>query len=255
MPIRLNFIRMAPKSATPILRTAAARGLLLHARVMCMILICFTACTTRGGAQRTSVQKPSVDARPPEKVRRAILAELQQRGGIETGASGSRITILREASRVIPNLTYYWGVYAPPQTTHVSRVAVVALVNDSVLPLRSPDDWHAAARGSLTLSTDPVVVEACAEAVRMTEASRFPGAPYQIVRTPSEVLQLPIPEPDEVVSKIGPPAVMRMGMQMTAEFWLVQTRDVVRYRCQLAPSRIRVEVLQLIEELGFLPPN
>jgi hypothetical protein len=198
--------------------------------------------------------EPAQDTAPPPRIRAAVVAELQRQHG-RSLSTRDRITILRERSHVVPNLVYYWGVFAPPHTSHVSRVAVVAVGDNRHLPVRTLEDWHSLASGVWRASTDSAVVEGCAEAVRITGSERFPGAMYHVVHRPMEVLHLPIPEPQGVSTAVQPPVVIRTGTETTADFWLVQTGDVVRYRCALSSQRTQVDVLRKLPGAGFLSPN
>jgi hypothetical protein len=183
------------------------------------------------------------------------MAELRRENTGRRVSTADRITFHRENSRVIPNLVYYWAVRAPAGTTHVSRVAVAGVDDNGVMPIRSPADWHVLAMRSWKPTADSTLVEACAEAVRLTDTGRFPGSAYHLVREPRDVLGLPLPDPAGLVAQVQAPSISRTDTQATAEFWLVQTRDVIRYGCRLSASGIRLEALRRIREAGVLPPN
>jgi hypothetical protein len=230
-------------------------GLLRTWWIALLLRVATTACTNTSGAQQTSPLGPSVDRDVPESVRALLLPEAQRQSNGRPVTVADRTTILRENSRAIPNLVYYWGVHSPSGTAHVSRVSVVGVGEKGVKPIRSVADWHALAPEAWRIATDSAVVDACAEAVRLTQAERFPGLSYHIVRAPSGVPRIPVPEPQSLVTQVQPPVVLRTEAKVTAEFWLVQTGDVVRYRCQLDPAETRLQPLSTIKDAGFMRPN
>jgi hypothetical protein len=162
------------------------------------------------------------------------------------GQVGGLMSIRIIPSGAVPGLSYAWGFFVPPNTSHVGPFAgVVGVMNDSARILEDAEDW-ASLVGSAWAPRGPEdAIAACVEVTGFIDAWASRGSLYS--DTASALFATTWPhQVDEMKRRLTNPSVERTpGGGWEVDYWVVPGCRSYRHRCLLHPGAPPATAVQI----------
>ena len=154
-------------------------------------------------------------------------------------AAATAIHVTPDSSVAFPGVVYKWVTFAPPASGDYFVQALLAPVGDSLVVLRTTEDWqHLADRMGWRPGSADDAVAGCWDLVRNVGPYRNVAWPPALYRDSTSLRHPMIEGAVELRRRLSPPEVMRNstggGWDVTA--WFLESGRVGRYECHLDGS-------------------
>jgi len=144
--------------------------------------------------------------------------------------------VIAETSAVLPNTVYYWGVHHRARSAHARQFALVAVTDDHVRVLRTPEDWLAPGR-VWRPSNVSVARDACAELAHVASPYRAPENRLRLVKSSRDFPDSILLNPQRFRTLVTSPVSDSSDAGLSIAIWLVEGGDLTRYHCTFPAGR------------------
>lgn len=177
----------------------------------------------------------------PTDVKSLLLAE------VEHWAQGAGIVFMEDevwfqldSSTVLPDVAYHWAFYAPSHIDDAYLSVVGAVVADTAIILREPQDWSFLVQKSgWTPNDERDAIRGCLEAAHTVTPEVDGFVSPMIYIDPSTLLDVWVVGESLAPSVLSPPRATFSAVrsEWIVSFWAIEHRQTTLYQCVVELNR------------------